>query len=191
MDTILYITYLYLLVLLLAVLIERIMEILMSAWRYIELKTHLERFWTRRATRLARYLEIHISRRWLERFLDFKEIRERFRNALLESKTGHSIYVFILDANLIRQITVTAAARVVASVLGVAFCVAAGIDLVELFSKDLGYMFYEHIPRWLRYAASGLIIGLGSEPVHRLIQTVERRRKRRARKIQQEKLQPS
>ena len=189
MNTILEITYLYLLVLLLATLVERMMEVLMSVYHYLEWQFGWEKYWTRRAEQLAGLLARHLRRSWLENILDRRTVTAPYRKFLLDHKAGHSDHVLILSADLVRQIVVATAARFVATGLGILFCAVTRIDLVAIFNRDLNQPFLEHIPYFLRLIISGAIIGLGAEPVHRLIQTVERRRKKRARRIQQERLQ--
>ncbi len=189
MDTLLYISYLYLLVLLLATFIERVMEILMSVYQYLEFRLGWDDFWNRRAERIARLLSAHIQRRWLERILPHRDVPVPFQKYLLDEKGGHSDKVIILSADLVRQIAVATAARFVATALGILFCVLTRIDLISIFNRDLGYRFLDQLPYGFRIAVSGAVIGLGAEPVHKLIVAVERRRKKKKARIQREKLE--
>ena len=189
MVTILYITYLYMLVLLLATFVERIMEILMSVYQYLELQLGWNRFWNRRAERLAQLLSAHIRQQWLEKLLPHRQVPASFDKVLLDKKMGHSDVVLILSGDLVRQVALATIARFVATGLGILFCALTRIDLIAIFNRDLGYSFLTQIPYGFRIAISGAVVGLGAEPVHKLILAVERRRKRKKARIQQEKLE--
>lgn len=72
MENIIEITNLYILVLLLALLIERYMEIFMATWNYIEWKFGLEEFWNRRAEKLNKNVKPKLNIIWPEPDLDVK-----------------------------------------------------------------------------------------------------------------------
>jgi hypothetical protein len=100
----------------------------------------------------------------------------------------HRGNLVIIDGTLVRRVAVSVGARTVASVLGVLLCWVASINFVELIqvvaaeegtalSTLLG-----GIPTWLQVGISGVLIGLGAEPVHRIIQNLERRREQRVKR---------
>ncbi len=186
---------LYLQILLLALLVERVMEVLMSAWEYTEWKQAMHRFWNRRARRLQTQFETQAHRNVFTRVLSLTPITRQAR-AFTRSDDGlHRGNLVIIDGTLVRRVAVTVGARAVASLLGVLLCWTASINFVELiravateestvFATLLG-----GIPGWLQIVISGVLIGLGTEPVHRIIQNLERRRERRIKRQRLEQTQ--
>lgn len=175
---------LYLQILLLALLVERVMEVLMSAWKYAEWKWGMHRFWNKRARRLQKRFETQAHRNVFTRVLSLTPIARQARDYTRADDGLHRGNLVIIDGTLVRRVAVTVGARIVASVLGVLLCWVASINFVELIravateaggtlSSLLG-----GIPSSVQIIISGILIGLGSEPVHRIIQNLERRRER-------------
>lgn len=186
---------LYLQILLLALLVERVMEVLMSAWEYAEWKQAMHRFWNRRARRLQNRFETHAHRSVFTRVLSLTPITRQARSYTRADDGLHRGNLVIIDGALVRRVAVTVGARTVASILGVLLCWTASINFVELiravatdestvFSTLLG-----GIPGWLQIIISGILIGMGSEPVHRIIQNLERRREQRVKRQRLEQAQ--
>jgi len=179
---------LYLQILLLALLVERVMEVLMSIWEYAEWKRAMHRYWNRRARRLQRRFETQARRNVFTRVLRLTPITRQARPYTRADDGLHRGNLVIIDGTLVRRVAVSVGARTVASVLGVLLCWVASINFVELIqvvaaeegtalSTLLG-----GIPTWLQVGISGVLIGLGAEPVHRIIQNLERRRERRVKR---------
>jgi hypothetical protein len=186
---------LYLQILLLALLVERVMEVLMSAWEYTEWKQAMHRFWNRRARRLQAQFETQAHRNVFTRVLSLTPIARQARAYTRADDGLHRGNLVIIDGTLVRRVAVTVGARIVASLLGVLLCWVASINFVELiravateestvFSTLLG-----GIPAWLQIVISGVLIGLGTEPVHRIIQNLERRREQRVKRQRLEQAQ--
>jgi len=186
---------LYLQILLLALLVERVMEVLMSAWEYTEWKQAMHRFWNRRARRLQAQFETQAHRNVFTRVLRLTPIARQARAYTRADDGLHRGNLVIIDGTLVRRVAVTVGARIVASLLGVLLCWVASINFVELiravateestvFSTLLG-----GIPAWLQIVISGVLIGLGTEPVHRIIQNLERRREQRVKRQRLEQAQ--
>ncbi|NBB74326.1 MAG: hypothetical protein GVY35_11685 [Bacteroidetes bacterium] len=186
---------LYLQILLLALLVERVMEVLMSAWEYTEWKQTMHRFWNRRARRLQARFETQAHRNVFTRVLSLTPIARQARAYTRADDGLHRGNLVIIDGTLVRRVAVTVGARLVASLLGVLLCWVASINFVALiravateesavFSTLLG-----GIPAWLQIVISGVLIGLGTEPVHRIIQNLERRREQRVKRQRLEQAQ--
>jgi hypothetical protein len=186
---------LYLKILLLALLVERVMEVLMSAWEYAEWKRAMHRFWNRRARRLQRRFETQARRNVFTRVLSLTPITRQARAYTRADDGLHRGNLVIIDGTLVRRVAVTVGARTVASILGILLCWVASINFVELIravaleegtalSTLLG-----GIPAWLQITVSGILIGMGSEPVHRIIQNLERRREQRVKRQRLEQAQ--
>ena len=187
---------LYLKILLLALLVERVMEVLMSAWEYAEWKRAMHLFWNKRAQRIQRRFETQAHRNVFTRALSLTPIARQARAFTRADDGLHRGNLVIIDGTLVRRVAVTVGARTVASVLGVLLCWVASINFVELIrevamedgttlSTLLG-----GIPIWLQIFVSGILIGMGAEPVHRIIQNLERRREQsvKRRRIEQNRL---
>lgn len=180
METILNLTYLYMVVLLLALFVERIMEVVMGVWGYIEWKARMYRFWNARAYRLKEEYERKAKSQILYRVISLTPLVRQIGHATLSEKKGHSGQLTIVSGEMIRRATVATASRFVASIFGIIFCNLAGVNLVELFSDaiPLGSIL-EAWPHVLQLTVSGVIIGLGSEPVHSMIKSMEKKRQDR------------
>jgi hypothetical protein len=176
---------LYLKILLLALLVERVMEVLMSAWEYAEWKQAMHRVWNDRARRLQRRFETQAYRSVFTRVLSLTPVARRARAYTRAPDGLHRGNLVVIDGTLVRRVAVTVGARTVATVLGVLLCWGASINFVELIREvamtpgSSPSTLLGGIPIWLQTVISGILIGMGAEPVHRVIQNLERRRKER------------
>lgn len=188
METLLNLTYLYMIVLLLALLVERIMEVVTAIWDYIEWKARMYRFWNARANKLKKDYERKAKSQILYRVISLTPLVRQIGHATLSSKKGHSDQITIVSGEMIRQATLATATRIVASIFGILFCNLAGVNLVELFREALPLgSILETWPHWIQLTVSGVIVGLGSEPVHSMIKSVEKKRKDRAQEAELKK----
>lgn len=183
METVWSVTQIYLIVLVLALLVERFMEVLMECWNYLEWKADLNELWNRRAEALRRKFELKARSQVLSQKLDISGLIYQLRHVILSHKKGYSGTIPIISADQIRQVVLSTSARIVASLLGIALCLAAGVNLVEI----LGIGFLQSWPGFVQVTVSGVVIGLGAEPVHNIISSVEKRRKDRAKRAELEK----
>ena len=176
METILQLTYLYLLVLLLALLIERVMEVIMSIWNYIELKWDSHIYWNRRAKRLMDSFSDEVTTKLRASDFIVYGLRRRIRQytkSTLEIQPGQTV---VFSAYEVRRAYVRTVALIVTTILGVALCYFAGINFIEIIKQSLApntIPLLDALGRPLQLIISGLIIGLGAEPVHRIIKGLE------------------
>jgi hypothetical protein len=179
-DVILQVTYIYMLTLLLALTIERMLEVFNAAWNFVEWRFDLHKFWTRRAQRLQDKFEQHAYSRLWRHFFDVSGLLFQLRKVRLEDKAGHSGLVPIISGNLVRNTVVVAVNRTAAALLGILFCFLTHINLIAVVHKELklNYKIITQMPVWLAITLSGIFIGLGSEPVHHAIQALEKQRKK-------------
>jgi hypothetical protein len=90
----------------------------------------------------------------------------------------------VLSADVVRAAAVRTASKVIGVVLGIAFAFWQDVDLVALYhglardgtAKVCGL---EHV---LHVTLSGVALGLGAGPVHKLITAIERANKKRSEK---------
>ncbi|MDZ7391911.1 MAG: hypothetical protein ONB25_03290 [candidate division KSB1 bacterium] len=178
-EVILHVTYLYLLILVLALLVERTMEVLMSCYELLEYKCGWYRWWQNRAERLRERFARRAAGARFYQAVDTSALLYLIRDALLGKKAGYSGRIPIISPQLLRHLAIATAARVVASGIGIGLCAVTRVDVVRTFNIDLQIDYLNSWPRAATLVMSGIIVGLGSEPVHSLIQAVERRRKRK------------
>lgn len=176
METILTLTYLYLLVLLLALLIERTMEVLMAIWEFLELKLQLHNVWNRRANRLKGTFAGKVLAKLESRQILSLEIDPRTRHYTNADRVIHPGTTVVFSAASVRHVVVRTAAFIITTTLGVILCYWADINLITLVKDAVAPT---HIPMLdvvgsrIQLIVSGLIIGLGAEPVHRWIKRLE------------------
>ncbi len=176
METILNITYLYLLVLLLALLVERAMEVIMVTWDLIEQRTKAHKYWNRRTHRLKNALADAIDERMKEGKLASLTIRRRVRQYTNAQSGFHPGKTIVFSSKKVRRVFVRTVVFFVTSGLGILVCFLAGVNLIEIVTEALApqtIQIFNAIGPDLQTIISGLVIGLGSEPVHRLIKRLE------------------
>jgi hypothetical protein len=180
MEVILQVTYIYMLSLLLALTIERMLEVLNAGWNFIEWRFEMHKFWTRRAQRLQNKFEQYAYSHLWHHLLDVSGLLFQLRKVRLAEKSGHSGIVPIISGDLVRNAMMVACNRTAATLLGILFCFLTRINLVAIVNQELKleYKIITEIPEWLAMIISGIFIGMGSEPVHHAIQALEKRRKK-------------
>jgi len=189
MDPIVEFANVFFLVLLLALLVERIMEILSGIREYLEWKTGMHHFWNRQTTRLKKKYENIGRGKILGRVLNLSPLTRQVEYAARSRKRGHSGLVVILSSEAVRKAIIAGASRIMASLIGILICYYSKINLIEIFEKELPDT-VDKLTNWsvfLQYIISGIVIGLGSEPVHNLITNMEERRNVREKKAKLEK----
>jgi len=189
MDLIVEFANVFILVLLLALLVERTMEILSAIWEYLEWKTGMHGFWNQKTFRLKRNYETIGRGKILGRILSLSPLTRQIDYAARNKKRSHSKQVVILSSEALRKAVVAGAARIVASLLGILLCCYSEINLIEIFENRLPDI-VEKLTIWskpFQYIISGVVIGLGSEPVHNLITNMEKRRDARKKRAELEK----
>lgn len=179
-DVILHITYLYLLILLFALLIERIMEVLMAIYGYIEYHANWNKCWEDRAKKLRARFEGSVLASKHSMGLSLSALLYLLREKLLDKKEGYSGKIPFFSAELVRQSVVGFVSRLVATAFGIVFCVLTHLNVVKIFNMDLKIEHLDKLPDWVTIGISGIILGLGSESVHTLIKGVEDRGRKKA-----------
>ncbi|MEZ4702000.1 MAG: hypothetical protein R2834_16830 [Rhodothermales bacterium] len=182
MDILLLLTFLYLMLLLLALLVERIMELLHAVFNYVEWKFHFERIWNRRARRLLTRYDSKAKSNILSHALIITQLGRMVKQYTPSEEGVYPGNVIIISGKAVRQVLVSALSRVVATGVAFVLCAASGINLFTVIDLALGASaqtipFYRAIDgQTLQLAITAVLIGLGSEPVHHVINNIERRR---------------
>ena len=174
-------TKMYLLVMLLALTVERIMEVFSSVWSFIEWKAKMYVFWNNKAKKLKRKFERKAKSQILLRKFNLDQLIQQISYATKAAKERHSGKLTIISAEMIRQTSIAAVSRVVASILGVIFCAATNVNLIAIFEDaiPIAGLKLTNWPLWIQLTISGIVIGLGSEPVHSLVTSLDKRREGR------------
>jgi len=172
------VTVFFALVLALALLIERVLEILKAAYDLVDSRFNWYPFWTRRARTLKETIE---RRMRVFEYVGPEAVRavlNRVYDLVQLTPQGAPGAVPVLSGDLVRASAVKLGCKVVGMGLGVAVAFWLSIDLVTIWQSaevTLAATTY-WAPPWLRLVVSGAIIGLGAGPVHKLITTIERKR---------------
>ena len=188
MDTLLEITVLFAMVLTLSLVIERFLEVLRALYDWLDGQLNLYDLWTRQTHRLKDRLE---KRMRIFEYVDAKTAAstlQRFRKMLLNEGGEYSGLVPVLSGNLVRAATFKLACKLVGIGIGIGLAFWMHIDLVNIWKEASGaYAKWvtNLTPPWLRITLSGVVLGLGSGPVHKIITTLERKREEKEKKGKQ------
>ncbi len=182
METLLLLTYLYLMLILLALLVERVMELLHAVFNYGEWKFHLERRWNARARRLLTRYDSKAKSKILSHALIITQLGRMVKQYTPSDEGVFPGNVIVISGKAVRLVLVSTLSRVVATLVAFALCKASGINLFTVIETALGESvasipFYGTIdaPN-IQLLITGVLIGLGAEPVHHVINNIERRR---------------
>jgi len=182
-DALLDVTVLFALALALALLIERFMEVLKAIYDLLDSRRNWHTFWTKRAKSLAAGLEKRLR---IFQYVDPKKaasVLQRFSDLILNEQGGYAGNVPLLAGDLVRTLYVKVASKIIGVSLGVVLAFWSGIDLVAIWNDAAAGSAWElNLASWLSFTLSGIAIGLGASPLHKIITTIERRREKRSTK---------
>lgn len=181
METILTITYLYLLVLLLALLVERIMEVIIVCWNYAEWKLNAHYFWDNRTRKLLRKFSAKAHAKLLAGTVSVLGLGRRIQHYTKSDEGVRPGNIIIFSSSAVRGAFIRTLAFVTTSCIGITLCLLSGINFVEMMrtsfvADGVAVAFLDAIGPNVQIVFSGIIIGLGAEPVHHIITRLEHRR---------------
>lgn len=167
------VTVLFASVLAFSLLIERALEVLKATYDLLDSRFDYHKFWTKRTWGLHEYIEhrLHVFT-----YVDTKgasAIFNRFNEMMLGPQDGYNGTVPTLCGDLVRAVYVRLACKFVGSLLGL--WIAFGLRL-DVLAAAQQYEFTKITPTPLGMAVTGIAIGLGAGPVHKLIRVVEKKR---------------
>ena len=185
METLLNVTVLFALVLALSLLIERLLEILKAIYSLADSRLNWYIFWTRKTQRLKDRLEKRLRIFTFTDPEDVASVFHRFREMLMSQNMGYSGTVPILCGDLVRMAYIKTVCKCIAMGLGVGLALWLKIDLMAIWQNAS-----QEPSKWqitltsptLRMIFSGIAIGLGSGPVHKIITVIERKKEKQAAK---------
>ena len=169
------VTYLFFIYLVLALLIERLLEVSVAVFNYFELKLRWYHLWDRKAEKYrARF----------ERLYGFQGEDADKKKKILDwllwkaiTEPSYSGGKPIISASLIRLNYFRVVTRVLAFILALVLVVYQRLDLIETIerivpaAKKAVFVTQSDI---VRFFFTALVISLGSEPLHQLISRVEK-----------------
>jgi len=167
-------TLVFTLALALALVIERILEILKAAYDLFDSRTDLHHFWTARAEHTRDYLQRRL--RIFEYVSDkaAASLLDRFGEMMLGPQHGYDGQVPVLAGDLVRAVWVRLASKLIGMAIGVGFAFLLHLNLLTWASDSTP------LPGAVGIAVTGAVLGLGSGPVHKVITEIEKRRRPRA-----------
>lgn len=157
------------LVLALALVIERTIELLKAAYDLVDSRYDLYHFWTRRAIAIRDFAEKrlrvfeYVSPDAAQQYLD------RYSDWLLGPEHGYSGTVPTLAGDLVRATGVRLMTMLVGMAIGVSVAFAMGLDLFRLYGQPAPAVVSGTL-------VTGIAMGLGAGPVHTLIKSLEKKR---------------
>jgi hypothetical protein len=174
-EVITIVTYLFFIYLVLALLIERILEVLLAVYNYFEIKRNWFRLWDQLA-------EKYQSR--FERLYGYQGEGDEKKKKVLDwvlwkaitepSYTGGKP---VISANLIRLNYIRIATRVLALIMALVLVISQKLDLVATVERIVPETemaaFITH-SNFVRVLFTAIAISIGSEPLHQLISRIEK-----------------
>ena len=186
MDVILNVTLLLALALALSLLIERALEVLKTGYDLIDSRCDLYKFWTKRTYKIRNSLE---NRLRVFEYVSAEKtaiVLDKFRSKLLNKTNSYSGEVPILSGDLVRAVYIKSISKIFAIGLGIAAAFAMKVDLVIIWQRTADIDTFKILESIntpaIRKLISGVIIGLGSSPVHKLISSLEKKREEKRKK---------
>lgn len=169
-----------------ALIIERLLEIAKCIYDYVEARNDWSEFWNRRAVSIRERLQNRLEKtkdNKLQKTV-FKYLASRYVN------TDHPGYegAQVISAKKVRTFMVKGVSKFLSVALGLAVAFGVGInvfDLIGVWTKTNSELpipmglFKAELPNWLELTISGIVMGLGSGPMHKFIAALERAKRKR------------
>jgi hypothetical protein len=180
-DVLKNITALFALCLALSLLVERFLEILKTVLDLVDDRLKGKRLWTRLSFKMKKRLESKVG---VFEYVDPKHSTAaimRFEHLLLGIQDGYTGTVPVISGDLLRAAAIKVACKLAGIGLGIGLAFWFGIDLVRVWQEAAGVDMSStpFLSTPLRILASGIAIGLGSGPVHKIIKAIEKKRKKK------------
>ncbi len=170
------ITAIFTLILALSLLIERLLEIFKSIFYLLDSRLNWYKYWTRRTHKLRYRVEKKLKIFEYVEPTFVANILYRFRSILLEEQKDYAGTVPVLSGDLVRAFYLKIILKIIGMLVGIAFTFSQQINLFEIaLNKQVTNTM------WVDNAGiviSGILIGLGTGPVHKAITSIEKRRER-------------
>ena len=184
MEVLMNTTVLFALGLTLSLIVERVLEILKAAYDIFDSRLDWHHHWTRRARRIKKKLE--------RRLRMFEYVSPEQANAVLRAahevvlgpSNGYQGTVPAVSGDLVRAFWVKMVAKFIGMVIGITLAFYFQVDFISLWktvyasvgagADDIMAMSVKVNSTPLGMTLTGIAIGLGSAPVHKIITAMER-----------------
>jgi hypothetical protein len=176
------VTILFTLVLALSLTVERFIEVLKAVLAMIDDRLKWRHFWTQRAEAIKKRLE---SKMGVFEYVDPKKaaaILNRFEHLLLGEKDGYTGTVPVISGDMIRSAGFKLICKFLGIGLGIFMALWMDIDLIKIWQEAAKTGLKDTIsitPSTYGMIFSGIAIGLGSGPVHKIISAIEKKKAKR------------
>lgn len=158
-----------------ALIIERLVEVIKNVYKLIDVRAGLEGYWNCRAIRIRDRLLERIDGQGEKSLGDYLALR------YLDLAFPHYEGARVISAKSIRTGTIRSACKAVGVILGVVIALALEIDVFALVGKLASTdgaaatvtIVPVSMPTWLGCTLTGIAMGLGAGPIHKLIEALE------------------
>ncbi len=185
------VTYLFFVALLVALFVERLLEVLVAIYKYLEWRRGGAAFWNRFSARLAQRLQAFVRYQQATSPLLAQAALQVFQRFL--GSSGHPGEPWEVSAARVRQAGIRAVVRLLAFLISLVLVLSLKLDLVALVVHVLKLLYpwgsyLESITAdgWVHYLLTAIVISMGTEPLHTLIVRFERLNERARQKQQKE-----
>jgi len=173
-----------------SLIIERLLEVLNSLYVLIELKMGWYKYWNSKAERLRQQLQEYRPGREADNTDpdSNQSTRARIIGPLLSRlkvEQGPYANVDSISAKKVRTYSIKFASKMIGVILGIGIALIADIDIFRLIDQMLHPMQAdspEKLDAWgvtLQQVVTGIAMGLGSGPLHKIIRALEKAKKKR------------
>lgn len=174
-----------------AMVIERILEIVMATYTLFEIKCGWFNFWNCRAIHLQKRLHdfninnLSATEKSKKTSFQLAQIRERVIGTLLARlKIDDPAYTDVASLSVakLRHFCIKFSLKVLGSLLGIIIAVLVNIDMFALISQLLKQPPSSAPSQWLillHQILTGIAMGLGAGPLHKIITALEKAKQKR------------
>lgn len=157
-----------------SLIIERLLEILKAWYDYLEAKHNWYNFWNISAEKIQGRIEIFLKDQ------QSQNATSRLGFERLKVEEPAYKYSFTISVEVLRRYTIKYIAKMLGIVLGIGVALLADIDLfqvieISIYGDDADPGKFPILAK----IATGVAMGLGAGPVHKIIAALEKAKKRR------------
>lgn len=176
-------TVFFALVLALSLLTERFIEIIKVFFDWLDYQLGFDAFWTRKAQQLHAKIrdKLGLFGKVKPKIQD-KTIK-RYKDRTLNYAGTYSGKTIVISGDMIRVVFTRAAAKVIGLIFGIFLAYFFQINLIDYINDPEGSVNFTSRHFNLNIFVSGLAIGLGAGPVHKIITTIEKAHNKRKAKL--------
>ncbi len=168
------------LALILALVIERILEIIKSIYDYVDARTNISSGWTKRAEIIRDKIESQLDSIPRNDQYHFDLVIALVSRFLCDTDSNQAICMTV-SADKIRTMITKFRFKILAIILGMLCAWLFNIDVLELtrLAMQKPDEVIQYTPSWYGITIAGIAMGLGSGPMHKLINALEKARELR------------